>query len=319
VSRPVLLVLRPLGLGDLLTALPALRALAEAFADHHRVLATTPELAPLAMLTGTVHEVLAARPLGPLAGPQTPDVAVNLHGRGPQSHRVLLALAPRRLIAFEHAVVPDSRGLPVWRPDEHEVRRWCRLLDECGVPADPARLDLPAPPEPAPAEARGATVIHPGAASPARCWPAARWIRVARAELAAGRRIVLTGGPGEEALAREIARRAEVPGQSVWAGRTDVVSLARLVAAAGRVVCADTGVAHLATALRTPSVVLFGPTPPALWGPPSDRPWHRVLWAGATGSAHGPHADPGLLRISVEDVLEALASLPPAPAVEVLT
>jgi ADP-heptose:LPS heptosyltransferase len=105
----------------------------------------------------------------------------------------------------------------------------------------------------------------------------------------------------------------------VWAGRTDVVTLARLVAAAGRVVCGDTGVAHLATALRTPSVVLFGPTPPSLWGPPSDRPWHRALWAGGTGPAHGPHADPGLLRISVEDVLGALASLPSAPAVEALT
>jgi ADP-heptose:LPS heptosyltransferase len=88
------------------------------------------------------------------------------------------------------------------------------------------------------------------------------------------------------------------------------------VGAAARVVCGDTGVAHLATALGTPSVVLFGPTPPALWGPPSDRPWHRVLWAGVAGPAHGPRPDPGLLRISVGDVLDALASLSPAPAAE---
>jgi ADP-heptose:LPS heptosyltransferase len=79
------------------------------------------------------------------------------------------------------------------------------------------------------------------------------------------------------------------------------------------VVCGDTGVAHLATALRTPSVVLFGPTPPARWGPPADRPWHRVLWAGRTGDPHGRSADDGLLEIDVADVTAALADLPSRP------
>ena len=78
--------------------------------------------------------------------------------------------------------------------------------------------------------------------------------------------------------------------------------------------CGDTGVAHLATALRTPSVVLFGPTSPALWGPPPDRPWHRALWAGTSGDPHGQRPDPGLLAIGVDQVTEALADLPEAAA-----
>ncbi|MDQ3973416.1 MAG: glycosyltransferase family 9 protein, partial [Actinomycetota bacterium] len=96
----------------------------------------------------------------------------------------------------------------------------------------------------------------------------------------------------------------------VLAGRTSVLELACVVAGAERVACADTGVAHLATAVGTPSVVLFGPTPPSRWGPPADRPWHRVLWAGSRGDPHDGRPDAGLLGITVADVVQALAHLP---------
>jgi ADP-heptose:LPS heptosyltransferase len=304
-----LLVLRALGLGDLLTGLPALRALAGAFPDHQRALATTAAVAPLARHAGAVDDILVNEPLGAVAwaGPP-PDVAVNLHGRGPQSHRALLAMRPRRLLAFANA----TAGVvgPEWREDEHEVHRWCRLLGECGIAADPTRLDIepPAGVEP-PAQARGATLLHPGAASPSRRWPAERWAEVARAEAGAGRSVVITGGPDEVALAADVATRAGLQPPAVLAGATDVIELAAIVAAAARVVCGDTGVAHLATALRRPSVVLFGPVSPDLWGPPPDRPQHIALWAGRTGDPHGRDVDPGLLEIGVEDVLDALQDL----------
>ena len=98
------------------------------------------------------------------------------------------------------------------------------------------------------------------------------------------------------------------------AGRTDLLGLAALVAVAGRVVCGDTGVAHLATALRTPSVVIFGPTSPALWGPPPARPEHISLWAGRPGNPHASQADAGLLAIGVEEVAAALDRLGRAQA-----
>ena len=310
-GRPRLVVLRALGLGDLLTALPALRALADAFPGHRRALAAPAALAPLAELSGAVNEVVPAAPLAPLPGRLAgPDVAVNLHGRGPESHRVLTALRPRRLIAF--ACPAAGVGGPAWRADEHEVRRWCRLLAESGVPADPARLDLPAPGRDPRAE--GATVVHPGAASAARRWPAERFAAVARAERRDGRPVVVTGGPDEAAAAAAVARAAGLPAAAVLAGRTDLLGLAAVVASAARVVCGDTGVAHLATALGTPSVVLFGPTAPALWGPPPGRPRHRALWAGRAGDPHGERLDPGLERIAVGEVLAALAELPPRDA-----
>jgi ADP-heptose:LPS heptosyltransferase len=314
--RPPVVALRALGLGDLLTAIPALRALADAFPRHPRLLAAPAVLAPLARASGAVDEVVPADGLGePLhrrlhgAG-----LAVNLHGRGPDSSDLLLAAEPRRLVAFAHPAVPASSSGPRWRADEHEVARWCRLLEESGIAADPTRLDLELPPGPVPHGAQGATLIHPGAASRSRRWPPERFAEVARFELAKGRRVIVTGGPGEAELAADVAERAGLPDGAVHAGQGGVLAIARLVGAAERVVCGDTGIAHLATALRTPSVVLFGPTSPALWGPPPDRPWHRAIWAGTSGDPHGDLPDPGLLAIDVDQVTLALTDLPPAEA-----
>jgi ADP-heptose:LPS heptosyltransferase len=301
-GRPLLVVLRALGLGDFLTSVPALRALAGAFPDHRRVLAAPAVLEPLVRLSGTVDEVVDTGPLQPLdPSLHRADVAVNLHGRGPQSHRLLLDAAPERLIAFRHPEVPESAGGPPWTPAEHEIQRWCRLLRGSGVPADPARLDLAPPPEP-PA-VKGAVVIHPGAASAARRWPAERWAQVAAHQAEEGHAVVLTGSTGERELCLDVAERAGLPGRAVLAGTTDLLGLAAVVAAATRVLCGDTGVAHLATAFGTPSVVLFGPVAPAEWGPPPDRPQHVALWAGGRGDPHGAEPDPGLLRITVDDVL----------------
>ncbi len=311
--RPRLVILRALGIGDLLTAVPALRALADHFADHERVLAAPALLAPLVGLIEqddgrpTVDRLASVAELAPLpSSTQGADVAVNLHGRGPQSHERILAARARRALWFEHPAVPASRGAPHWRSGEHEVERWCRMLQECGLSADPGRLGLRPPAGEAPRGTPGATVIHPGAGSPARCWPPERFAAVARAELHRGRPVVVTGSHDELSLAREVAERAGLAPERVLAGRLGLLGLARAVAAAGSVVCGDTGVAHLATALGAPSVLLFGPTPPAEWGPPADRRQHRVLWAGTVGDPHAERPHAGLLALRESAVLKAI-------------
>jgi len=72
------------------------------------------------------------------------------------------------------------------------------------------------------------------------------------------------------------------------------------------VICPDTGIGHLATAMRTPSVILFGPSSPATWGPPPDRPWHRAIWKGSLGDPNGHTPNAGLLAISVDEVLHEI-------------
>jgi ADP-heptose:LPS heptosyltransferase len=292
-------VLRALGLGDLLTAVPALRGLRAAYPSASVVLAAPAGLRPLALLSGAVDEVVDTAPLAPLAPAlRGADLAVNLHGRGPQSTALLLDSAPRRLLSY------GLEGGPVWRADEHETRRWCRLLAEHGIACDPADLALAPPPVPPPVA--GAVVVHPGAAQASRRWPADRWAAVASALDRAGHHVALSGGPDERGLADEVAAAAGLPADRVLAGRTDLLELAALVASARLLVSVDTGVAHLATAYGTPSVVLFGPTPPALWGPPADRPQHRALWAGRSGDNFAPSPDPGLLQLTPQDVLAAV-------------
>lgn len=303
----VTLVLRALGIGDLLVSVPALRGLRRA-TDGHLVLAAPEHLAGLVHLIGAVDEVHHTPGLGALRwSGERPRLAVNLHGSGPESIADLEATRPDHLISYN---LPDG---PRWPDDVHEVDRWCRLLAAHGIETDRDDLALSRPPLPSPAP--GAVVIHPGAAFPARRWPPERYAEVARTLARDGHSVVVTGGPAEEELAEGVAMTAGLPPDAVFAGRSDLVLLAALVADAELVVCGDTGAGHLATAYGTPSVLLFGPTPPALWGPPADRPRHRTLWTGHTGDPFGQTPDPGLLELSVEDVLAAIRN----PAASVAT
>jgi len=307
-DAPRVVLLRPLGLGDFLAGVPAYRAIARAFPDHRRLLAAPAALAPLATLVSEIDALVPTEPLVPL-GPalQDADVAIDLHGRGPASHEILLAARPRRLVAFANPAVPASAGFAPWREDEHERDRWCRMLAHAGIAADPEDLHL-SPPAPR-AGSAGATVIHPGAKSASRRWPPERFAAVARAEREAGRRVLVTGDAADRQAALALATAAGLDASAVLAGTTTLAELAAVVGHAGAVVCGDTGVAHLATAFGTPAVMLFGPTAPATWGPPVS-PRHRVLWHGTTGDPHGTTLDPGLARIGVDRVLRELARLP---------
>ncbi|WP_416562453.1 glycosyltransferase family 9 protein [Nocardia testacea] len=305
-SGPIL-VLRALGLGDLLTAVPALRALRAAYPADRLVLAAPEPLRGLVDLVESVDELLPTAGLGALRWPyEPPRLAVNLHGRGPESIRDLAATEPGSVLTHHHRDFPGHPG-PTWRSDLHEVDRWCRLLEYAGIRTDPTALRLSPPPAPTPVP--DAVVIHPGAAYPARRWPPERFARVARELATDGRPVVVTGSPAEVPLAQAVAGRAGLPDSAVYAGRTDTAGLAALVAGAALVVCGDTGVGHLATAFGTPSVLLFGPTSPGTWGPPPTTECHIALWAGQLGDPHGNRPDSGLLEVRPERVLGAAAEV----------
>jgi len=306
VSAPTAVILRAIGLGDMLTGLPALALLRRALPEHRIVGAVPGVYADLLLGAGLLDQALPTAGLGPLDGaPQQPDLAVDLHGNRWPSREPLRVLRPRRLIGFtQPGDSPPGLDSSLWEDDEHEVARWCRLLREhlAGVGEPPPVWSvLHAPPPVLP----GATVLHPGAAAGSRRWPVERWAAVAEALAAGGHRIVVTGTPAEQPLVDAVAG----PVGAETATRLEVERLFGLVAAAALVLSGDTGVAHVASAFGTPSVVLFGPVSPARWGPP-DRPRHQALWPAPgpayRGDPHGCAPDRVLLRISVDDVLAAV-------------
>jgi ADP-heptose:LPS heptosyltransferase len=301
----VILALRALGVGDLATAVPALRGLRAAFPGETLALAAPAWLTPLIDLIGGVDRIVPTP--GPLPRAR---IAVNLHGRGPESHRLLAATRPAEIWAFSRADAGHPDG-PPWIEEEHEVHRWCRLVRHYGVAADESDLSLTAPASAAP----GATIIHPGAKSPSRRWPADRFAAVARQLRSAGHRVLVTGSASEEDLAVRVAELAGLGREAV--PHTDLGELAGLVAHARVVISGDTGIAHLATAYRTPSVVLFGPMSPRRWGPPPGRPQHRAIWHGTRsepGDSLEPGVHPALLAVGPGEVLSATREVTGAAA-----
>nr|WP_051939525.1 glycosyltransferase family 9 protein [Phaeacidiphilus oryzae] len=296
-------MLRALGLGDLLTGVPALRGLRRAFPDYELVLAAPEQLREVAAEIDAVDSLLPAdapdRGVPSLLhwSKPAPAVAVDLHGNGPESRLALAELRPWRLLA---STDPQLTADPPWRAEDHERVRWCRLLAAYRIAADPDDVRLPRP-ERSPAP--GAVVVHPGANAPARRWPVERYAEVVRGLLAAlpGRPVVLSGGPGEEPLVRELA--GLLPPLPVYCG-LPFREFAGLVGQASLLIGTDSGPAHLAVAYGTPSVTLFGPVAPEIWGPPPNGP-HRVVYhPGPPGDANGAVPDPCLLDIGADEVLK---------------
>lgn len=152
--------------------------------------------------------------------------------------------------------------------DQPEAERALRIAAAAGyrLPADDdGRLMVRGIPEVTDLVGDGPyVVVHPGAAVPARAYPPLHNAAVVELLTGAGYRVVVTGGPGETDLTATVAGVAGLD----LGGRTDMPTLAGVLAGASCVVVGNTGPAHLAAAVGTPIVSLFSPVVPAVrWAP----------------------------------------------------
>ncbi len=210
------------------------------------------------------------------------DLALQMHGSGETVNPLVVLLGARHSGGFNRCGewCPDASRYVDWRDREHEILRYLRLLARLGVPARGTGLEFPlTPADRAEQRAFGLenfACIHPGSQLASRRWPAERFAAIGDALAQAGMKVALTGTAAEAPLTRRVADAMRREALDL-AGRTSLGGLAALIARARLLVCNDTGVSHIAAAMRTPSVVVCSGADPQRWAP-LDRRLHRVVW-----------------------------------------
>jgi lipopolysaccharide heptosyltransferase I len=326
-AEPRFLVIRMGSMGDIVHTLPAVAALRDAFSEAQ--IDWLVETKWLALLEGN-REINAVIPierkeLGSVAGTVKRlrsaeySTTIDFQGLYKSAALALASGAPRRIgFAGDFAREPAAALMynsPVIPAGQHVVEQNLSLAEFAGAHRGVIRFTLPRDAE---AESRMARqleanqleeffVLSPGGGWRSKCWPTERYGQLHRhLEEHLGWRGIISYGPGEEALCVEACRAA---GNSRPLPLP--MNLGELMAVLRRarfVVAADTGPLHLAAALGTPVIGLYGPTDPARNGPypPESNAIARNAEPGETTYSRGAEYSRAMLSITVDQVVEAV-------------
>lgn len=250
-----------------------------------------PSRAPLASPTGIVSDDSAAWSRLYAGGPPEPSLRRRFAGcrrllayvPGGEASAPGLVASLRQLAA--KVVVADP--LPAEGGGIHMASHLSRPLAEFGI--RPPDAPLPRVDVPPRTRRRGPVVVHPGSGSLDKCWPVPRFARVLEW---ISRRVpaVVLWGPAEEARREQLDHFLPLNRLSP----ATPVELAQALAGARLYIGNDSGPGHLAAAVGTPTISLFGPTDPSLWRPLGPR--STVI------EAPGAHME----SLAVEEVLRSV-------------
>lgn len=299
-----LAVFRALQLGDMLCAVPALRALRAALPHAHITLVGLPWAEQFARRFSRYIDDFSAFPGHPELPEQAVqenripgfyhalrsrhfDLALQMHGNGEVSNHVVAAFGARVMAGFGCGNGEShSRWLLDYPETDAEPLRLLRLAEFLGTPPVGHELEFPldALDE---QELRDSGLnagltpgnyicIHPGARIRSKCWPPERFAQVAdRLSQEFSLPVVLTGAASENDLTTAVARHMQ--GEAINAAAPiSIGAMAALMRGARFLVCNDTGVSHIAAGLRLPSVVVFTSTDMCRWAP-LDCALHRCI------------------------------------------
>jgi ADP-heptose:LPS heptosyltransferase len=302
--------------GDFVMALRVVAALRQAGATRVSVLGRT-EIASFAAVSGNIDELLdldkgGYHTLFDAACPVPREIAALLHRfdlavdmlGGPGSVltarleqigiRKVVGIDPRPraewpshvseqwLADLRAAGIQGAPGPPVVRlPEEHRRAGLRRLRDAVGSPDQPIAL------------------LHPGSGSPDKCWPLPGFVRLAEMLRARAWSVAFLLGPAEVERFSS-TDRGELNAASPTIEGCTLLEAASLLAVAQLYVGNDSGMSHLAAALGTPTLAVFGPTDSHRWGPLGSR----VVCVRVVGPGRWP---------SVEDIARLTVSSPLRP------
>jgi ADP-heptose:LPS heptosyltransferase len=282
-------VFRALKLGDFLLAVPALRALRQAFPEAGIDYIGLPWMRDVRPRYGVCidgfvefpgYPSLPERAYDPAAIVQfmqkmqetSYDLTLQMHGNGRNANVLVELLGSKNIAGYSchDAFWPNRQWFMTYPEDKHEIHKHLSLLQFLGIDATDTTLEFPLHDndyaeleEIGNFKDRQYICMHPGAVSGAR-WPAEYFAKVGDELASQGLEIVITGSREEAALASHVAALMKAPSINI-AGRTSLGALGALLCQSRLLVSNDTGVAHMAVAVGRPNVTIFTTANPAIW------------------------------------------------------
>jgi ADP-heptose:LPS heptosyltransferase len=302
-------VLRALQVGDMLCAAPALRALRAALPGAEITLCGLPWAKTFAARFSRYVDNFLEFPGYPGLPEQRPsgrrvraflkrvraaryDLALQMHGSGSFVNSLLMLSGARQTAGFfvPGEFCPDPKWFLPYPERGSEIERLLRLVEFLGAPARGRDLEFPLVEKDwsdlAALDAAGGlkpgeyACIHPGGRWLSRRWQSEKFAAVADELDRQGLQIVITGTADEQDLAVAVRRAMKATAIDL-AGQTTLGAAAALVSQARLVVTNDTGMSHIAAAMRVPSVVVVLGSDPERWAP-LDRERHRAVMSAVT-------------------------------------
>lgn len=335
-SAPRILMIRTDRIGDLVLSTPVIRSLRAAFPEAYLVMMVRPEHRELVEGNPDLNDLILYDKAGAQKGllgtlrlaqrlrRRHFDTALILHS----TNRVILlswlAGIPRRVGYARRLPWFLTHRLPYMKPEGtlHELEYNLNLLRLIGVESRQRQLHVPTTPaQEATVSAflreRGAAgqaplvVIHPGASCPSKRWPAERFTAVGDSLIERyGARIVVVTGPEEKQVGQKVVSRMKHPAFEAL-GLFSLGELACLFKQSRLLISNDSGPVHIASAVRTPVVSIFGRwgggLSPERWGPtgPGSLSLHHDVGCRPCLAHRCPIGFACLDAVSVEEVLAA--------------
>ena len=318
--------MHPGSLGDVLLALPAMRALRAAFSDHALGLLTQYEVGRFLLASAEVHKIFA------LEGVSLTNI---LSGTGVMDEELgqwlsncdvavgWMADADGRVGSAFHAFgIPHILIASPHLPGHRLVHQTDRFLDTIAAVISKSSQDHAVQlPFDAMTEAASRlrssgilasqllVIVHPGSGSRNKCAAPGLFANLLREYERNGIAALVIGGPADDDQVASLQRAYSHPFRLLQG--LDLFSIAGVIAHANCFIGHDSGLTHLAACLHVPTVALFGPTDPHRWAP---RGPHVKVVAGPSCHCQGEEAvracvDKPCLQIPSEEILSACSTM----------
>ena len=290
-------VLRALQLGDLMCMVPAMRALRAAYPEARIVLFGLPGAKEFVtrfsryfdgLLEFPGYPGLPEQPVDPVkvaeflrqVQNEKFDLVLQLQGNGTIINPLMGLLGAKQVAGFfseKDGYCPDPRTFLLYPEGEHESIKFLKLMDFLGVARQGEYLEFPVKDEEREKFGRlrkkfaltpGRFIcLNPGARDPRRQWISRNFAVVGEAFAKRGFGVVLTGSPQDRPVCEAVAKQMIHPCIDL-AGLTGLGELAALLESSALLITNDTGISHIAVALKVKSIVIFSAfSDPVRWAP----------------------------------------------------